>query len=292
MTWQAYRVVLRLHSPLHIGQMKLGNVQRTRSYVTGRVLWGALTERLTRDLEQGKGPATDSQLYRDMGGRVHDQLAFIYLFPTPHADGTVDLWPWDDGFRPRFLSTYASTALVYPQQSADEGTLHEVECIAPHTLDTGSPVYLAGYVFEREGAPDWQSALHRLQLGGERGYGWGRAEPVDDPQPWDKQPLFSRYTVEFNTWPPVLKAKEKTPLLAHALAADFDDNGRLRRAVDKVSGPVEPLVGRETHPHDGRFGVWLSPARICYTPGSIVPAGTRVQIGSYGIWEAVSDATP
>jgi hypothetical protein len=44
-----YHLVLRLRSPLHIGWNKTGNVQRTRSYVTGRNLWGALTMRLTRD---------------------------------------------------------------------------------------------------------------------------------------------------------------------------------------------------------------------------------------------------
>ena len=292
MIWTVYRVVLRLRSPMHIGQGKVGNIQRTRGYVTGRVLWGALTERLTRDREQGNGPATDSKVYTGVGQEVHSHLAFTYFYPTTDPNDTVYLRPWDDGFRSRFLSTYASTALAYPQQSADEGTLHEVEFLSPRTLNTGEPVYLVGYIFARDGAPKWQSALKRLQMGGERGYGWGWVEPVDDPQPWDGQPLFDWYALEPDTWPPVLRAEKEALLLAHALAADFDDNGKLRRAVDGVSGPVEPLVGRETHPDDGRFGVWVSPARICYTPGSIVDANTRMQVGPYGIWGAVSDATP
>lgn len=295
MTSKTYRVVLRLRSPMHIGQMKLGNVQRTRPYVTGRVLWGALTERLTRDRFYGQGPATQFSQYDAVGREVHTYLAFTYFYPTIDRSGAVDLWPWEDGFRTRFLSTYASTALAYPQQSADEGTLHEVECIAPHTLDTGAPVYLAGYVFERDGAPDWQSALQRLQLGGERGYGWGRVEPADDsPPPWDNNsngPLFGWYTIEPDTWPPVLTARgkdddESVPLLAHAMAEGFDQEPKV------VDGPVEPLVGRETHPDDGRFGVWVTPACICYVPGSIVPAGTRMQIGPYGIWERCPERRP
>ena len=64
MTWRAFEVVLRLRSPMHIGCGKVGNLQRTRPYVTGRVLWGALTMRLTRDAAQGRGPATDSREYR------------------------------------------------------------------------------------------------------------------------------------------------------------------------------------------------------------------------------------
>ena len=37
--------------------------------------------------------------------------------------------------------------------------------ISPFTLDTGQPVYLAGYVFAREDARDWAKALGRLQMG-------------------------------------------------------------------------------------------------------------------------------
>ena len=45
MAWRAYKIVLRLRSPLHIGRGKVGNLQRTRPYVAGRNLWGALTAR-------------------------------------------------------------------------------------------------------------------------------------------------------------------------------------------------------------------------------------------------------
>ncbi len=306
MTWTTYQVVLRLQAPMHIGRAKIGNVQRTRGYVTGRVLWGALTERLTRDELQGREPATDSRKYQAMGERVHDQLAFTYFYPTTDKNGTVALWPWNDGFRPRFLSTYAGTALAYPHQGADEGTLHEVEFISPRTLDTGDPVYLVGYVFEREGAPDWQPALHRLQLGGERGYGWGRVEPVRISELEDELPLFDGvYTTQSDGWPPVLKAQgrdddKSVPLLAHALAADFEDEDTVRRAVTGVQGEIEPLVGRETRPKDGSFGMQVSEARICYAPGSEVSTGVSFKIGPYGVWErspeqaegAVGDATP
>ena len=280
MPWKAWRVTLRLRSPLHVGRGKVGNLQRTRGYVTGRVLWGALTARLTRDTSPG--PATDSKLYENMGKEVRRTLAFTYLYPTAHDDGTVDRWPWDDGFRARFLSTYASTALTYPQQSAEEASLHEVECIVPHTIDRGHPVYLAGYLFARADAPPWQSALQRVQLGGERGYGWGRVEPVAVEALDDGDALFGGlYTAQPDAWPPLLTAQRAAPLLAHALAADFDGK---HRAVGGVDGAVEPLVGRETT-GDGRFGLKVSEARICYAPGSRVQAGARFRIGRYGVWQ-------
>ena len=289
MTWKAYQVVLRLLAPMHIGRAKIGNVQRTRPYVTGRVLWGALTKRLTRDDLQGKGPATDSSKYQAMGRKVHETLAFTYFYPTTDKNGNVNLWPWKNGFRPRFLSTYASTALTYPHQSAEEGTLHEVEFISPRTLDTNEPVYLVGYIFAQDGAPPWQSALHRLQLGGERGYGWGQVTPVMVSELKDGDTLFDgMYTVKSGIWPPVLTAQNKDAcLLAHALTADFED----RKAIQGIEGEIEPLVGRETRPKDGSFGVQVSPARICYAPGSKVPAGVSFKIGHHGIWEAADDPT-
>lgn len=79
MTWTAYRVVFRLKSPMHIGCGKVGNVQRTRPYVTGRMFWGALTMRLTRDQHQ---PATRSELYQKIGGEVHQYLKFTYFYPA------------------------------------------------------------------------------------------------------------------------------------------------------------------------------------------------------------------
>ncbi len=282
MSWTTYRLVLHLRSPLHIGRGKVGNVQRTRPYVTGRVLWGALTERLTRDA--APGPATDSALYRTMGDRVHDTLAFTYLYPTTEQTGEIELWPWDDDFRPRFLSAYASTALTYPQQSAEEGSLHEIECIVPHTVDTGQAVYLSGYLFARDDAPSWESALHRLQMGGERGYGWGWVEPIATDVV-DGHSLFGGlYTVEPDARRPVLVAGADAPLLAHALAADFD-KGKEHRATNGVRGVIEPLVGRETHA-DGRSGVRVGPAIICYAPGSRVQAGVRFRIGPYGVWQS------
>ena len=277
MGWKVYKIVLRLHSPMHIGQAKIGNIQRTRPYVTGRAFWGALTSRMTRDRQQGKGPATNSQLYQTMRDNVHEHLAFTYFYPTTDPGGNVDPWPWDRGFRPRFLRSYAGTALSYPQQSADEGTLHEVEFISPRTLDSGEQVYLAGYIFAQEGAPEWQSALCRLQLGGERTYGWGRVARMSEPKPREETSLFSEmYTVEIDGERPVLIAGEKARLLAHT--------GPHEKI--KAEGAIEPLMGRETT-SAVHFGVQVSEVRVYYAPGSKVKTGVRVRIGRYGIWEAV-----
>jgi len=292
---------------MHIGAGKIGNLQRTRPYVTGRVLWGALTARLTRDSDlQGK---PDSGKYQDVGGQVHTELAFTYFFPTTDPQGRRPCFPhldaqgnwgygWDGGgtpqmdesaFRYHFLSTYASTALDYGAYSAYEGSLHEVECLTPHTRD-GELVYLTGYVFQRENSGlKWKDALSRFQIGGERGYGWGR---VDVIKPVDRREIQEGEVSLFGTGHVVylgeprlrIRLEKDQPILAHTLAADFD---KQHTAVADIAGPVEPLVGRETDPADGRSGVHLSRARICYAPGARVEKATEVQIGHFGVWETL-----
>ena len=293
MAWRAYKIVLRLRSPLHIGCGKVGNLQRTRPYVAGRNLWGALTARLTRDGHpQGK---PEPEAYTDMGRRVHRELAFTYLFATTHPDGAIETWPWDKNFRYRFLSTYAGTALNYSAASAEEASLHEVECITSHTRDKGKQVYLSGYLFQREDSNlKWEAALQRLQIGGERGYGWGRVT-VAEITKIRSHPvkLFDTNHKAHLTGEAVrINLVENHPLLAHALAAEFVVEEREGNAAEvlerypavsvEIHGPVEPLVGRETTPQS-RFGVHVSPARICYAPGASVKTDGRAVIGPYGV---------
>lgn len=270
MAWTNYKVVLRLLTPLHIGHMKLGNVQRTRPYVTGKALWGALTARLTRDV-----PALGGD-YAQVGVRVNDELAFSYFYPTDHEDGTVSLWPWDDAddFAWKYMNTYASTALNYNHNSAEDGSLHETEFIAPTTRDSQA-VNLVGYIFERDDcALPWRDALDRLQLGGERTYGWGRVKRVTCEKVAE---VWDGWTVELDNDKPVLRAQGDTATLYAHLDA---------RTIDAIQGRVEPLVGRETK-DAGAHGKELKEAKICWMPGATVAKDTTVQIGAGGIWQMV-----
>lgn len=283
MPWNVYQVVLRLHSPLHIGCGKVGNLQRTRPYVTGRVLWGALTTRLTRDAAQGRGPATDSRAYRGVGEQVHQSLAFTYFYPAlKSGDGYRVVWPWEDEsfFRRRFLSSYAGTALAYPQQAAAEGMLHEVEFIAPNTLDTGAAVFLKGYLFEKQGCTlGWQPALRRLQMGGERGYGWGSVELVNASQSGDEQLFDGLATFRGDGDVPIIHVPADGHLLAHTLAADLP-----------ITGAVEPLVGREWRSDNARrryAGQHVECTGVCFTPGSLVRRELDFAVKDFGLWHVL-----
>jgi hypothetical protein len=278
MTWQGYHVIVRLRSPLHIGYRKVGNVQRTRPYVTGRALWGALTMRLTRDATPQGTPATDSDTYQQIGDQVHQQLAFTYFYPALQSGNDYQVvWPWDNEtlFRRRFLSSYQSTALTYPQHAAAEGMLHEVEYISPHTLDTGQPVYLQGYIFAKTGCTlDWQSALKRLHIGGERGYGWGSVALIE-ARPINGNHLFDRsITYDVNGDRPKISLPEGGRLLAHTRAANLSLNGNL-----------EPLVGREWRSNGGA-GQHIAFTGVCFSPGSVVTKAQCFTVREFGVWEA------
>ncbi len=285
MTWTAYLVTFKLLSPIHIGWHKLGNLQRTRPYITGRSLWGALTARLTRE--------SNSYEYEGFGRKVDSQLAFTYFYPSTEPD-TVELWPWRDEreewdrFAWTFLGSYASTALENGR-SSEAGSLHETEYIAPRTR-AGEPVFLVGYFFEKDVCRlEWKKALGKLQLGGERGYGWGRVKLVR-LQKCEEANSVVCFGYEFKGEQayPLLQApkvagatedsKEKIRLLAHTYAND----------ADGTRGTLEPLIGRETTDRTS-FGKLVTRAAICWAPGSKAEQGESFHIREKGIWEQISN---
>ena len=263
--WKAHQIVLELLSPLHVGHRRIGNLASTRRYVPGRAIWGALTARITRD--------AGGQDYAEVGRRVHEELAWTYFFVSA-TPGKVPLWPWGGNgheFEWLYLSSFASTALE-DGHSAEEGALHEVEHIAPRTR-FGDQVYLTGYLFEREGSTlNWRGALNRLQIGGERSYGWGRVRPFA-VTPLEG-PCFGIYPAHTNSDRPVIEAPGGLALAAHTLAFDSDN----------YEGAIEPLVGRETDTANSAFGVLPSSAVVCWTPGTRTLETRKYQVAGHGIW--------
>jgi len=276
--WRAYQVVLRLRSPMHIGRGKVGNLQRTRPYVTGRVLWGALTMRLTRDGAKEGKPAIDSRVYREVGEKVHRSLAFTYFYPALESRVTYQVaWPWENesSFQHRFLSSYQSTALSHTSSSASDGSLHEVEFLSPRTIDKGERVFLMGYVFESNDCTlPWESAFQRLQLGGERGYGWGDVE-LSGITPADEE-LFGGAAFFKGDDAPNIHVPANGRLLAHALTT-----------APHVAGNVEPLVGREWRSDVAQrqhVGQYVAYCGVCFSPGCKVGQELNFSVGRCGIW--------
>jgi hypothetical protein len=256
---------------MHIGWRKLGNLQQTRSYVTGRNLWGAITARLTR--EQG------SNEYKAISNLVDRELTFTYFYPSVSPDPEkVSLWPWDtDEFSWAFLGSYASTALEN-SRNAEEGSLHETEFIAPYARNTIQnseplPVYLVGYIFARDDSKlAWREALSKLQIGGERSYGWGRVS-LEGIKP-EATKCFDDYHYDGTGNHPLIVVPSSKKLLAHT------------NADVKSHGSIEPFIGRETR-DSGRFGKHLAEPNICWAPGSTIFEEKTFQIMPRGLWREV-----
>lgn len=274
MTWTAYQVAFRLLSPMHIGRRKIGNLQQTQYYVTGRSLWGAIVARMVR--EAGKNN------YDVVGQEIDKYLAFTYFYPSTEKD-TLSLYPWlkenreNEEFIWTFLGSYASTAIVNGR-NAEDGSLHETEFIAPYTR-SGLSVFLVGYIFEHNLLPvqqnllsNWRGVLDKLQFGGERGYGWGRVQIVHCSK-LEGSGTWLDYAFVLGSDRPQLAAQKDTYLLAHTLTSNISREG-----------VIEPFVGRETRNSTG-FGKTISSA-ICWTPGSKATANEIFQIENRGIWKA------
>lgn len=279
MAFKKHALCFRLLAPLHIGGRQAGNLRQTRGYVPGKVLWAGLTARLTRD----SGNGARGGEYLETGKAVNKHFRFSYLYPAipldpskavVSPDDLETFYPWESHrhFDYRFLDCHAGTALDYSRRTAAEGQLREVEFIRPWTRplngeDGPSPVYLKGDLYVQDdldaSLAQWPVALARIQMGGERGYGWGRVRLAWAPK-------------EGPSEDPVVRVSEDAPILAHV---------RVDAAPVDVSGAVEPLVGWARDNRVNRSTRWrLSKAVICYAPGAIVQSTRLFRIGENGLW--------
>lgn len=303
MSWQLYPLRFRVLSPLHVGRQKIGNIQLARPYVMARHLWAAVTARLTRQ-KQYAGADGNAEAYKRMGDQVKEELAFTYLYPEDHAKrplfsrfteqglkyGKEDKEIGADVFAWRYLNSYASTALNYSINAAEEGALHEAEYLAPHTRKDGDcpshPVFLTGYLFERKGCKlDWQQALTEIQIGGERKSGWGRLQLCSDLiEPLlNQKKLFDVVEWQEDQDRPQVKITAGQPLLAHAI---------VQTQGEKIIGEIEPLVGRIWDGAKGAGQRHECPG-VCYAPGSDLRSGveTLFEFSQDHIWKPVNGVT-
>jgi hypothetical protein len=243
---------------------------QVRPYVTGKVLWAALTARLT----QIKGRGDDGAAYRDIGESITQNFRFGYLWPAIYLNRNHDTnqfsvyYPWEsDDFDYLFLDSYVSTAINCDLLAVEQGSLHEVEYIANKTRQ-GEQVFLAGYLWKRKDLPEsigpWREALESLRIGGERHYGWGRVklhkcdavnEAILDPDKF--------------FWEGIIPA--------HAMATD--------ELSEITQGDLEPFGGWEMG-LDGQSKV--GEMLMAFTPGSMIKPGKDFRIGANGIWELIS----
>ncbi len=291
MRWRCLQLTYELRSPLHIGYHKVGSVQRTRCYIPGRNLWGAVTERLTR-----KGlSVSDAQKgdYRKIGDWLKQSAAFSYFYLYekdnllyPHYKesglryGSISMTPAE--FEQAYLDAHVTTALEPGSTTAEMGSLHEVEYLSPYRMDGGGlglRTLVRGLVFLSEPAwPElnidtWEQWLNDLHVGGERRYGFGHLQ-LRSLKEINMLPGYPKeYELELEGNRPGFKITPITALLAHTVTCNLEARGAL-----------EPLVGRETTTSSG-FGRNLTKGQICWAPGSVLERGGTFLINEEGWWK-------
>ena len=198
------------------------------------------------------------------------EVQVTYFYPS-YSPEKVEIWPWKDSldkYSWNYLKSYVSTALN--KKTAEDSTLHETEFISPISKN-GYKVYLIGYLFERDDCIlKWRRTLEHLQLGGERGYGWGRTKIKGEPKQTDV--CFGHDIVKKGN-SPTIKMNANDYILAHVLADSSN-----------IKGLIEPLVGRITSERSG-FGGEISRADICWAPGSCTKKDSVFKIQPKGIWK-------
>lgn len=288
MPWELYRLVYELKTPVCIGFHKLGFIQRTRPYIPGRNIWGALTANLTRMMN------TDQ--YEDVGKKLQKNLRFTPFFPALHHDSP--LLPaytsnsgllYRDGtgndlkearFERLFINAYGRTAVSPDYLGAEEGSLFETEFINPRISRQDGPrqVYFIGYLFrrkeiEQDGLDELlvEHALERIAVGGERKYGFGRIKPVS----FDKEhaDVFGNQPDLSNVNGPEFNMGQGTHLFMHL----YYDQGKNRNQSVNLYGDIEPVMGLEYSSGKG-FGQQTSKADLYWMPGSEIKDKSGLRI--------------
>jgi hypothetical protein len=272
MPWQCFELTYELLSPLHIGYHKVENVQRTRYYVPARNMLAAAAERL---VEGGQ-----SQSYKHALDWVRENFAFSYFFLLSDGLRLVPRYKPDVGlrygelsahqFERRYVRALVGTAIEPKDHAAEEGSLHEVECIPEYWADERGEcdkTRLQGWFFTRDGA-GWRAVLEGLRVGGERRYGFGRLSLAGDKETRG----IPGGSLIINQSRPRFRLEPKSPLLAHSPVQGLE-----------ARGSIEAVVGRETTTSQ-RYGRELTRGQIFWIPGSFCDSACEFEFGREGIW--------
>lgn len=282
----AYKIRFKALSPIHIGYgRRLGIINQTRYYITGKSMWGAVTAQLARKVMS----SYSATIYIDVGDFVRKQLIVTNFYPIIkgqlcHPRFTDKGFFYGDKpnqsfskyeFESKVLDSYTSTALQL--KSAEEGSLHEIEFLKCK-ID-GDDVLFEGYLLSNGGFDGKDihysgnqypivDVLTRVEVGGERKYGFGRLEFIDIAR--EK----SIWECKIEADKIVLPAQTYTPF--HIQLTD----------MLCFIGDIEPLVGREweaQHSSKTGSGQKVSSSGICVIPGSQIVNETTCYLQAYGI---------
>lgn len=311
--WHAYKLIYQAVSPISIGYYKLGFIERTRYYIPGMSIWGAITANLARYLELDCTNHLERH-YEEIGTQLLNKYILVSYFYPALRDNSLRFRPLvpkftDNGlsfgeysikeFERLFIRSFGQTAIEPKYYTAEEGSLHEIEFIIPN-IEEGNEqkkVYFLGYIFIKDEARyrektvgfdksdskeiKLKDVISEIFVGKDRGYGFGRLvlssyrkiNPSEDY-------LFDYLQLNLSGEKVEIKIKKGEPIPAHL---PFSTNIRIK-------GDIEPLVARrwESLSEDSRkygAGQKISKMGIYWIPGSILECEDEISfcVGNFGI---------
>ncbi len=316
MSWRLFNWQFKVCSPLHIGYHKTMHLFRTRPYVPGRHIWAALTDKLTlllgtTDYQKVGRALEEAFCFSYLYPCLEEGCIYIpcYTKDKGLTFGLGDGFLTGREFEKKFLSSAASAAIDPQSFTAEEGMLHQVEFVTPHLAggseNENTSVYLKGLLWVREGGTsafqvrvdnsniafiaggcsneiDFAAELaERLQVGGERHYGFGllklkllqQVKYVEEktmrsitgfPGSWHENKTSVYVTLGKNE-----------PVWGHVLEP----------ANVKAKGLIEPLVGRSWDAVKGA-GQKITSEGLAWAPGSLLEEEGTFEVLPQGLWKA------
>lgn len=281
-------------SSLHLGYgRRLGIINQTRHYITGKNMWGALASRLARKVMNDY----DQSTYNSIGSFVRQDLKFTNFYPVLDEETCLPRYTetgivYGNGinderskywFESEMIGSYTSTALN--MKMAEDGSLHEIEFLKNRAK--GHPVNFEGYLLaSKESLNDdceiilnnnkyrIDDVVKTIEVGGERKYGFGRLafksiKKDETNKIWDH---------EFNNG--IVKINSGTHTFFN-----IELNEGLR-----FIGDIESIVGRMWETLDNLkcgTGQKISDYKLTIVPGSKIMKDIEMKVEDYGIARVV-----
>ena len=308
MVWICFKLIYDVQSPIHIGDnTQLGISNRTRYYILGKTMWGAVTAILSRWYMVKYDPI----IYKKIGNFVKKNLIFSYFFPLDKNKHILYPNYTDEGivygkndndskisegeFEAKFITSYVSTSV----ETTEEGSLHEIEHLYP-------PMFI-GYVFINKDQSFQNKSLLKvkiqddkkiliigkykkvelfnlldsIQVGGERSYGFGRLKRMNKSNPEMVSKIYNKSKVKLDLNYPTLQTDIAFSHLNFPETEEVHNNKR----VIEIRGEFEPLVWRDWDNVKG-CGHQKEFCTVALVPGSTFKP-QKVKIREFGIWSFI-----
>jgi len=158
-----YRVIYKQIEPIHIGMGNYGVINETRIFITGQMMWGALTNACFKETGKHKK-------------KIFENITCFYpmkndvVLEPNYKNGEFYLGNMSEReFRKEFVTTYTATAINPLSRHAKDETLHEIDIVLPKNI------YWVGYLE----IDDKGKIPQKIYIGGDSKYGFGLMELID-----------------------------------------------------------------------------------------------------------------